>query len=631
MRCFGTIALFLCLGTASCDQTLFGGGMSGNPPSLVGLAGLRVVPDQVTLEIGNANANQPTTQRFEAIGSFDDGHEETVSDRVMWSSNNPRLGSFQDGSTLVAGPFGANGKVTAASGGQSGSALVILHLSRQVVADGAQGATPGQFQGPAPENGQVPALVYPYDRVLMPPNLGSLEIQWQKGSKGNSIFQITLHSTSTLDLVIYTPCVAPSGGTGCAFTLPRDLWNALAYSNLDSAADPVRVTVRGLSPADKTVGESPPLHVAFTAADLFGGIYYWTATGSQSDGSGIFRLDLSSGKVESFFTSQESPPDSRGETRQCVGCHALSHAGDKLSMVLGGGHVSDLLQFDVGQKKATLTRIDTTLGKSNTERQFSNFQSYGPDGTSFVSALRGTLRLLDAKSGAERIARIDTGGTATHPDWSLSGRMLAVTRFLDPLPKPQVTDGDPFELYVSQTEIALLRWNGTTFSTPVTLAPWKTGRSSYYPSVSPDDLFVAYNRVECPAKVEDCSVYNNPRARIFLSPAVAGAKEVELVRMNGKGPTDTTGDLTSSWPRFSPFVQKSGGGSVMWLTFSSKRNYGLRLVDKDRPQLWMAAVTPKGEVLTDDPSAPPFWIPGQDPSTNNHIAQWTEQVVPIIQ
>ena len=32
-----------------------------------------------------------------------------------------------------------------------------------------------------------------------------------------------------------------------------------------------------------------------------------------------------------------------------------------------------------------------------------------------------------------------------------------------------------------------------------------------------------------------------------------------------------------------------------------------------------------------DPSFSPFWVPSQDPETHNHIAQWTEEVVPIVE
>ena len=64
---------------------------------------------------------------------------------------------------------------------------------------------------------------------------------------------------------------------------------------------------------------------------------------------------------------------------------------------------------------------------------------------------------------------------------------------------------------------------------------------------------------------------------------------------------------------------------LMWVTFSSNRDYGLRLRQGSmaRAQLWMAAFRPG---TAGDPSAPAFWLPFQDVNESNHIAQWVETV-----
>ncbi len=108
---------------------------------------------------------------------------------------------------------------------------------------------------------------------------------------------------------------------------------------------------------------------------------------------------------------------------------------------------------------------------------------------------------------------------------------------------------------------------------------------------------------------------------------------VALANANRRGPTDTVSNLTNSWPRVSPFTSHVGGRLVYWVTFSSNRNCGVRLVGQDRLQLWMVAVAvPDGEMptpLMGDPSFSPFWLPFQDIATGNHIAQWTRTIVPI--
>ena len=75
------------------------------------------------------------------------------------------------------------------------------------------------------------------------------------------------------------------------------------------------------------------------------------------------------------------------------------------------------------------------------------------------------------------------------------------------------------------------------------------------------------------------------------------------------------------------------GKTIFWLTFSSRRDYGLRLLNSQAPdkdhqvaQLWMVAVSPDRLNTPGDGGYPPFWLPFQDISTGNHIAQWTEKV-----
>src|SRR5262249_14203812 len=118
----------------------------------------------------------------------------------------------------------------------------------------------------------------------------------------------------------------------------------------------------------------------------------------------------------------------------------------------------------------------------------------------------------------------------------------------------------------------------------------------------------------------------------FITP-IGGLGEIELANVNHRGPNDIRDTLDNSWPKWSPFLQATPDGkTLMWITFSSKRNYGVRLPNNtDRPQLWMAAVTVGGEPSATDQSFPPFWIPYQNLATHNHIAQWTEKIVPLLQ
>jgi hypothetical protein len=121
----------------------------------------------------------------------------------------------------------------------------------------------------------------------------------------------------------------------------------------------------------------------------------------------------------------------------------------------------------------------------------------------------------------------------------------------------------------------------------------------------------------------------------------AGATPVQLAAANTPGIADSGNtDLTNSFPKWSPFVfQRTSefGSQVEWLTFSSTRMYGLRQPPaggSENPSgtlLWMVAVDPQKAAGGVDPSYAAFALPFQDLTTSNHIAQWTTQVVPIIQ
>jgi hypothetical protein len=64
----------------------------------------------------------------------------------------------------------------------------------------------------------------------------------------------------------------------------------------------------------------------------------------------------------------------------------------------------------------------------------------------------------------------------------------------------------------------------------------------------------------------------------------------------------------------------------MWVTFASRRAYGLRLASGQNAQIWMAAFDPDAAKAGKDPSFAAFWLPFQEMNSGNHIAQWVTKV-----
>ena len=110
--------------------------------------------------------------------------------------------------------------------------------------------------------------------------------------------------------------------------------------------------------------------------------------------------------------------------------------------------------------------------------------------------------------------------------------------------------------------------------------------------------------------------YDQPDARVFMISA-NGGDALQLFNASPSG-----GD---SWPKWSTEPHSYAGGDIFWLTFSSRRPYGLR--GGTQAQIWMVGIDPARAAAGQDPSFTSFWLPFQDFTSGNHIAQWAETVV----
>jgi hypothetical protein len=191
--------------------------------------------------------------------------------------------------------------------------------------------------------------------------------------------------------------------------------------------------------------------------------------------------------------------------------------------------------------------------------------------------------------------------------------------------------------------IEVVTQSGGTWSAPTELVPRATRVNHYYPAFSPDNNFIVYNVSTCPSSVGPydgaCNADTNPSARLWAILA-GGGTPVELAKANAGGKRDGSNtDLTTTFPKWSPFVFRRGvelGTHLEWVTFASKRYYGLRLPPigsrgTNGTYIWMAAVDPDKVAQGVDPSSPAFALPYQDVTTSNHIPQWATQVIPPIQ
>ena len=549
--------------------------------------------DEVMLVISPGDAElvvtdgQPATQSYTAIVRAPDGGETDVTAETAFSIDDQRLGEFAGAVFTAPGAMGGATTVRGLHEGAVGQAELVVRVEGARVDPSAPADAPDLFDGAGEDAARAPSVVYPVDRTVVPPNLGDLETHWTD-SAGNDLFEVRL-SGAYVDLRVYAAGTATASGRWTAF-LPAE-W---AIAGESARGGELSLTVRGLATASPgTAGTSAPIQIALADEDVDGGLYYWASTGALP--SGIYRHDLArpGQPAEAFYTTENSPGN------RCVACHALSRDGTRMALTLDGGDGAGTI-LDVATR-TPMVPVDGSIRW--------NFAAFNPDASRLVTVHQGRMVLRDAATAAE-LAVVPTAGRATHPDFSPDGSRLAFIRMAG--------SGSDWVFAGGSLMVASYDRATDTFgaATPLVEA---AGDNVFYPSWSPDGEWILFNRSS-----EDA--YDDASAEVYVVRADGSAAPQKLDTPN------MAGGITNSWARWAPFVQLWAPGTadeekIFWLTFSSKRPFGVRLPG-GQPQLWMAPFYP-ARAGAGDPSAAAFRLPFQDIATNNHIAQWTERVIDV--
>jgi hypothetical protein len=236
-----------------------------------------------------------------------------------------------------------------------------------------------------------------------------------------------------------------------------------------------------------------------------------------------------------------------------------------------------------------------------------NFGTFTPDGNQFLAVAGGQLAVLDYATQTQ-LAVMPAAGQISHPDLSADGTKLVYVS------KPS-TDLD-WSFNGGKIMIRSYDQATKTFGPEQQLV--MDTSNCFYPSFSPDGKWVLFNRATSGAS------YNNGAATLWVTKADGGTA-IQLTAAAG------TAGLTNSWGRWAPFQQTVGSNneSLYWITVSSTRDFGVRLVGANRPQIWMTPFMPDKAEQNTDPSAAAFRLPFQNIESNNHIAQWTEQIIAV--
>jgi hypothetical protein len=476
----------------------------------------------------------------------------------------------------------------------------------QPIIDGTAPPNSGPLFGGS-GSGAGPCVVEPETGTLYPNNWLRPRFTWAPQPSEN-LFELTLTAANeTNPLVVYT--------SNSTYTLPKAMWTALAQHIVDQ---PITMTVRGAVYNGSGALTSGPDGgstgtIAISSASAPGAIVYWTT----SNGTGLRGFHIGDETVANIVT----PADAN---TACVGCHSATPDGTfvafSASPVADNGDPATigLLTADGTHTPPTFitASAQTLLARSGQELPvFSASHWQAGDHTSVqMFPVNGKFEItwtdLEATSTAQGtgwgvLARTGDANAAAYASFAHTSETLLYVSAPTVASGVTVTAGDlatvPYAARAGGTATTIPGANTTTYN-------------EYYPTFSPDDRYIAFNRVP-----NGQSSYNNAQAEVFAIPAAGGTP----VRLDANDAPSCSGKtspgITNSWPKWSPGSTDVAGKRIYWLTFSSTRS--------GNPQLYVTAIIDDGTSLT---TYPALYLWNQPATENNHTPAWDNFTIPVL-
>jgi hypothetical protein len=458
-----------------------------------------------------------------------------------------------------------------------------------------------------------PCLYEPEPDTLYPNNWLRPRFSWTP-APGQNLFQLRLHTSAEVhDLVVYT--------ANDSWTMPKDMWAALTS---DAVGVPITLTITGGTYGggmlgQPSVGSSHAMTIA--PVDAPGAIVYWTIAGTTAFLKGFSPGDET--VVAALQPSQVQMPTAGGGHVTCIGCHTSTPDGSFAGFTAQGPWGNALASIQGASPGAQPAFLGAGALATLTAQSPLGIQTYSKahwsDGDHVMVAPWGD-------SPNNQLAWIDleaqTSGQGT------SYGFLARTGDANDVGAPTFSHDGSTIVYVStNTEFTgrLDEGFGHLYAVPYndrqggTAAPVPGDGSDpsynqYYPAFSPDDAFLAFNRIPVGGKMYDADA-----AEVLVMPATGGT----ATRLAANDPPACTGltspGVTNSWPKWAPQASTLGGKTYYWLIFSSKRD------PSDNPQLYITGVVVDGGSVETHGALYLWNQPGDE---NNHTPAWDYFMIP---
>jgi hypothetical protein len=451
-----------------------------------------------------------------------------------------------------------------------------------------------------------PCVIEPGDGALVPQNWLRPRFRYAPVGSNQTLFEIRLSTPRQKnDLLVYT--------TSKTWKMPKNLWDAVRASTWD---EDIVVTVRSVDPtnsASKPAGTQGTFRIAPAQAD--GAMIYWATVGEldgQSWLEGFSAGDEGVAKVLDVATTQlKVSRDQGGQLQngtgavQCIGCHTAVPDGKSVAFVDAwpwSGVAASVANGQEGDIPAWLTpggaeafsqpwlgimTFSIAAWSANDHAVVVTYQdSSAPwDGQSWSDSPNSRLAWIDLSTSVPTAAEAGAGTSgnslmtymtanegksygflarngdsrgAEGPTWSHDGKNIVYVS------TNAAKDG---RLATGAADLYSVPYNARAGGDATAVrGASDPNQSEYYPSYSPDDQYVAFDRAP------GCeNMYYNPHAEIVVVPAGGGT----AVRLNANTPLACTGAVspgsTNSWAKWSPQVTTCSGKKYYWLIFSSSR------------------------------------------------------------
>jgi TolB protein len=284
-----------------------------------------------------------------------------------------------------------------------------------------------------------PAILYPEDGTLVPPNL-AIDLHY---TRGFDTVEISFWQGGELVVRVFASCRPVQAG--CLFQPWPEVWAALSARRHRGELE---VTLRGLA-RDRVSASSAGVTLELAHEAIDGALYFWTTTPAS-----IRRYDFALGRrgSELFLESGEGT---------CVGCHAISRDGTRIAVGVHAGGEFTTRVYDVA------TRAVVPPGELAAPRA-----AYGAATDLLVSGSPvahgdAALRIVRATDGVS-LHDFELAGSSA--DWSGDGERIVLER---------------------EGELALLARAGGTWNVPSVLETPRTALERA-PAFAPHSDWIGY-------------------------------------------------------------------------------------------------------------------------------------------